>query len=368
MSRMQDARRSSLAAAPHIQGKLSTRRMIWSVVICLLPAGAWGVSVFGMRAAGVLAVSVGSALVCELAAGALARRFSLADGSAFLTGLLVGFLMPPGVPLYVPAAASAFAILIVKQSFGGLGKNWMNPALAGWAFALFSWNESMSHFSIPWAAGGAPAALTPLAAVVSTLADPSGPRSGPFTVLNSRGYPFSAWDASVVSFINDRILSPLGAALPKGSMDLFVGSVAGPIGTVSALFLLGGAAYLISRRIVRWEIPASYIACFALLTWIFGGVRYGQGFFSGDIPFNVLTGGFLLGAFYMAPDPVTSPLRFTGRMLYGLLIGLFAFLLRFYGSQTEGVCLSILLMNCAVPLIDSLARSIGPRREPGRAA
>lgn len=353
-------------AAPHISAGLTTRTMIWSTVACLLPAGVWGVASFGMSAALVLAVSVASAVACEAAASALARRFSITDGSAVLTGILIGFLMPPGVPLYVPAAASAFAILVVKQSFGGLGKNWMNPALAGWAFALFSWTESMSRFTLP--RGPASASLTPLAAVMSSLADPRRPRTGPFAILTARGYPESPWDESAVSFINAHILGPLGLSLPPGSMDLLVGNVAGPIGAVSAFFLAAGALYLLCRRIVRWEVPAGYVLTFSLLIWIFGGARFGQGFFSGDVAFNLLTGGFLLGALYMAPDPVTSPLTRGGRLVYGVLTGMLAFLLRSYGSMAEGACLSILIMNCAVPLIDLINRGGRARREQGRAA
>jgi electron transport complex protein RnfD len=343
--------------------------MIWSVAASLLPAGAWGVFVFGPSAFAVMAVSVGSALISELLTGLLARRFTLLDGSAFLTGLLVGCLMPPGVPLFVPAAASVFAILVVKESFGGLGKNWMNPAIAGRVFVLFSWRQAMGRFAAPGLFPVAHAgASTPLASVLAALADPSGPRGDPFEILRAQGYPFSSIDSSVVEWLNAHLLGPFGISAPRGCVDLLLGNVAGPIGEISPLLLLAGAVFLLARRVIRWEIPAAYLITFVALTWTLGGISSGQGLFSGDILFHLLAGGIILGAFFMASDPVTSPLSFRARMTYAACLGALTFLLRFYGSLAEGVSLAIIVMNCGVPLLDSLFRPGAAIRAAGGGA
>jgi electron transport complex protein RnfD len=336
--------------------------MTWLVTLCLLPAAGWGVFLFGLPAVLVLAASVGAAVTAELLSSLLFRRFSLGDGSAFLTGLLIGLLMPPGVPLYVPGAASVFAILVVKQSFGGLGRNWMNPALGGLVFALLSWGGAMTRWA---AARGAPVspALPPLEALRSALAATGAASGSPLAVLEKAGYPFSAVDAAVVSWINAHLLVPLGTAMPPGAFDLLTGHVTGRIGEVSAPLLLAGAGFLLARRIVRWEVPVLYIATFGVLAGIFGGLSTGQGWLAGGPGFHILSGSLILGAFFMAGDPVTSPLTPTGRRIYGIGLGILTFLLRFYGSLGDGVAVAILLGNCAVPLLDRLVR----RRVPASA-
>lgn len=353
--------RLTLSPAPHLGAPTSTARMTWLVSLSLIPASVWGAFLFGLPAVRVIATSLCAALISELASSALFRRFTLADGSAFLTGLLVGLLMPAGVPLYVPAAAAAFGILVVKQSFGGLGRNWMNPALGGVVFALLSWSSAMTRWTAVGNASISAVAMPPLEALRSSMTA-SGATGRPLDILSSHGYVFSSLDGRIVSWLNAHILSPFHAALAGGSFDILVGYVPGRIGEVSAPLLLLGAAFLLSRRIVRWQAPVAYVATFTLLAWVFGGLAGGQGWFSGAPLFHILSGSLILSAFFMAGDPVTSPLASTGRWIYGIGLGLLTFLLRFYGSLGDGVAVSILLGNCAVPLLDMLLRQRAPAR------
>jgi electron transport complex protein RnfD len=303
-----------VGASPHIHALSSTRLVMWTVVACLVPAGAWGVFVFGLSALGVIVVSVVSALACEAVITGLRGRISIGDGSAFLTGLLVAYNMPPGVPGFIPAAASAFAILVVKQTFGGLGRNWMNPALAGRVFAMFCWTPQMTSFFMP---GG-------FAADAVTSATPLGDK--------------------VVGFLS------------HGSyFDLFIGNIPGCIGEVSKLLLIVGAIVLFATRIISWEIPLSYIATFSLLIWIFGGPK-GSGLYTGDVLFHVLSGGLILGAFFMATDPVTSPLTSKGMLVFGFGCGFLTFFIRTFGSYPEGVSLAIIIMDITVPLINKFTK------------
>ncbi len=338
--------------APHVRKGASTPELIWSAALCLLPAAAWGIVVFGAPAGFVLLASIGSALVCEALTTVRRRKFTLLDGSAFLTGLMVGCLLPSGAPIHVAAAASAFAIVVVKQTFGGLGRNWMNPALAGIVFARVSWGEAfVVPVSIRWSGYG----LAPLDALAAELSSPGAGGRGALEALAASGSPVSAVDGRVVGWLNAR-LAPLGVDLPPGAFDLLAGIRAGGIGEIAVLLLVAGGAILAARRIIRWQLPAVYLATFAVLSWVFGGLGAGRGFFTGDVVFHLLAGSLLLVSFFMATDPVTSPLTPAGTIAYGLGLGAATFLLRFYGSMPDGAPLAVILMNCAVPLIDRYAR------------
>ena len=355
----------TVSPAPHVGGLASTGRLNWSVACCLVPAAAWGVFVFGLAALRVLGVSLGASLAAELLTSLAWRRVTLADGSAAVTGLLVGMLMPPGVPLYVPAVASVFAIIIVKQSFGGLGRNWMNPALGGVVFVLFSWPNAMNSWLPARGVAASAGILPPLGALRGALSGAQSAHGGALAVLGARSYPWSTADGRVVAWINAHILSLVGWSLPGGAFDMLVGNISGRIGEVSIPLLLLGAAYLMGRRVIRWQVPVTYLVTFCVAAQVFGGLPMGRGWAAGGALFQLFSGSLVLGAFFMATDPVTSPLTGRGKLLYGLCLGVLSFFLRYFGTVGDGVPLAIVLGNCLVPLIDKLTQ---PRvGSPGKA-
>jgi electron transport complex protein RnfD len=282
------------------------------------------------------------------------NRRALFDGSAVLTGLLIGMNMPPEIPFHIPIVASVFAIAVVKWTFGGLGSNWMNPALAGRVFVFFSWTGEMTSWkmpaTLPVADAGSSATL--LGAVKSGVISTGNDIGQPASYLSRINYPRSSTDVSVTGWLNDNVLEGLGITLPGGYVDPFVGNIPGCIGEVSALLLMLGAVYLFAKRIITWEIPTSFFLSFGILTWVFGGTVYGTGFFTGDVLFHVLAGGFMLGLFYMATDMVTSPMTTKGMLIFGAGVGILTFLIRFYGSFPEGVSLAIIVMNIFTPIIN----------------
>lgn len=345
-----------VASSPQFHDRATTANIMWLVSACLLPASAWGVYVFGLGALWIQLASVLTAVLAEFLIGKLLGRFTLSDGSAVLTGLLVGMNMPPAVPIGIAVVATLFAIVVVKWTFGGLGTNWMNPALAGRVFVFFSWTGEMTRWVPPrtWEIADATTSATLLSHVKTGLLQ-SGPR--PLSELMA-SYPTTAGDSVVTAWLNQHLFSPLGARLPEGYFDAFVGNIPGSIGEVSALLLLVGSIVLVGAGIVTWHIPTSYFASFAFLVWVFGGVRHGAGYFSGDVLFHVITGGFMLGLFYMSTDMVTSPMTSSGMLAFGAGVGFLTFLIRIFGSFPEGVSLAILVMNIFVPLIN---RATKPR-------
>ncbi len=350
-----------ITGSPQFYDESSTVNIIWSVVFCLLPAAGWGVYSFGYPAAAVLAVSVGTSLAVEGLVAAASRRFTLWDGSAFLTGLLLGMTMPPSVPLHIPAAAALFAVGVVKWTFGGLGRNWMNPALAGRVFAFFSWTGPMSTYTAPVTLRGVDgvSAATPLGFLKSIMVDHSGSARTAMEALSQNGFPRSLADGMITDWLNAKVLEPIGISLPQGYVDLFIGNTAGSLGETSALLLLAGTIFLIGRKVVTWHVPVSYFGSFGLLVFVFGGLRFDGDFFTGDVLFHLFSGGLMLGVFYMATDTVTSPLTKSGMLIYGTGAGLLTFLIRHYGAFPEGVALAIIFMNVFVPLIN---RHTGPSR------
>jgi H+/Na+-translocating ferredoxin:NAD+ oxidoreductase subunit D len=346
----------AVSPAPHVTWVASSARLSWTVAFCLLPAAAWGVFLFGMPAFLVLIVAAGTALAAELLTSLPRRAVTIGDGSAAVTGLLVGMLMPPGVPLYVPAAACAFGIIVVKQSFGGLGRNWMNPALGGTVIALLSWGNAMSRWLPIRGAAGGTAAVAPLTALRGALASGTAPRGGALAMLGASGYQWSSIDGRVVGWINGNVLSPLGGSLPRGTFDLMVGNIPGSIGAISVPLLLLGAAILLARRVIRWQVPVAYLATFCVAAQVFGGLPAGRGWIAGGMLFQLFSGSLVLGAFFMATDPVTSPLTRRGKLIYGACLGILTFFLRYFGSLGDGVALAILLGNSLSPLIDRLTQ------------
>lgn len=301
-----------VSSSPHIHTRESVSRIMWLVSLSLLPAGAAGVYIFGLRALWIILVGIASAVGTEWLCSRLMRRpSSISDGSAFLTGLLLAYNVGAGVPLWIPAVGSFVAILIGKMVFGGLGRNIFNPALVGRAFLMASWPVYMTAFTRPFSYDALTQA-TPLA-------------------LLKDGYALDN-----LSYI-----------------DLLLGRRGGCIGEVCAVALLGGALFLFILGYISWHIPVSFIATTGLFMFIFGGR---SGLFSGDWIFHVLSGGLLLGAFFMATDYVTSPLSRKAQLIFGAGCGIITGVIRVWGGYPEGVSYAILMMNACVPLIDRYVR------------
>ncbi|MDD4938881.1 MAG: RnfABCDGE type electron transport complex subunit D [Candidatus Omnitrophica bacterium] len=298
--------------SPHLHNNESVSKIMWIVGISLIPAGAAGVIIFGLNALTVMILGILSALVTEWLMQLLAkRRITILDGSAFLTGLLLAYNLPPGVPLWLPAAGSFFAIAIGKQVFGGLGQNIFNPALVGRVFLMASWPKYMTTFTKP----------LNFDAVTSAT---------PLAVLRESG---------VIENIS--------------YLDLFLGRRGGCIGEVCILALVAGALFLFWKGYISWHIPVTYTAVFAAFVYAFGG----DGLFRGDWFFHILTGGLILGAFFMATDYVTSPLTRKGQVIFGAGCGILTAVIRLWGGYPEGVSYAILMMNAATPIIDRFTRN-----------
>jgi electron transport complex protein RnfD len=317
-----------VGGAPFIHEGNSTAGASWLTIAALAPSLAWGCLVLGLRSLAVVGVAIFAAVVADLLQSASRRRVELGDGTAVLTGLMIGFSMPATVPVAIPAAASLFAILVVKGAFGGLGNNWMNPALAGVSFAWLNWPGAMTATGIPADSGpGGAAALA---------------------LFRDRGFP----DSGLTSYLNNYFFSPLGATLPDGYLGLVFGFRNGGIGELSGLLLLAASSILVARRIVRWQIPLSIFLSFAALEWTFGGLARGNALWSGDVLGSVFSGSFLLVALFMATDPVTSPSRRIQMCIYGAGIGFLTFALRIYGPRPEAMAFAVIMANCFVPLME----------------
>lgn len=329
-----------MGPSPHFYGEDSIPVIMWSVVAALLPALFVAVLNFGWYALILVVVSVASAVGTE----ALCQRIrgvpvTISDGSAVVTGLLLAFVIPPNVPIYVPIAGSAFAIGIAKHAFGGLGCNIWNPALAGRAFLLAAYSGYIVMAKWP---------MLDRMLVGSIMGPDAITRATPCAVLK----------ATPLAFFDHYSL-----------MDLFVGRIPGSIGETSALALIAGGIFLIARGYVNWRLPISYIATVMVLVVLLplpdgsgGTLAIWQGGAGADPAALVarslahaLSGGLMLGAFFMATDMVTSPLTSRGQAYYGVGCGALVALIRLYGGYPEGVCYSILIMNTAVWLIERLA-------------
>lgn len=338
-----------VSCSPHVHSSLDTVSAMRDVIIALTPAALWGVYQFGLSALITLLLSIGSSVACEAVLNKISKESTLFDLSAIVTGLLIGMNMPPHVPFFVPILASIFAIFITKWTFGGLGCNWMNPALAGRVFVFFSFTKLMSGFSTPRALTTVDATST--ATVLSTIKTSiSASATGTNEVLlREASMPLTSFAEKV----------GVGLNINPYAVDAFFGSLSGCIGEVSAFLLIIGAIYLICRKIITWHIPVVYLGSFAILTWIFGGIPSGFGAFKGEILLPLFSGGLMLGALFMATDWVTSPTTVKGQIIYAIGCGFFTFLIRSFGSLPEGTSLAILLMNIVTP---TLERYIKPKK------
>ena len=293
---------------------------MWSVSASLLPAAVMGSYFFGPRAVITVALCILSAVLSEhIFQKALNKKTTIGDGSAFLTGLLLSLNLPPSVPFYIPVIGSFIAIIITKQLFGGLGYNIFNPAFIGRAFLLISFPKLMTIWSKPTAA------LILLDA--RTTATPLGilKEEGPAKLIEVFGNKMNLYS------------------------QLFVGHRAGSIGETSVIALLIGAAFLMYKKYITWHIPLSFLGTAALIAWVFGAKG---ALFAGDPLLHLMSGGMILGAFFMATDYVTSPSLQSGQIVFGIGCGFLTMLIRLKGGYPEGVMFAVLIMNCFAPLID----------------
>lgn len=292
----------NVSSSPHVRSRVTTQNLMLDVAIAMLPASVYGVYQFGIKAALILLVSVLSCILSEYLFEVLMKNpVTVSDGSALVTGMILGLNMPPAIPLWIPFLGGVFAIIVVKQLYGGLGQNFMNPALAARCFLLISFAGKMTDFTYSDGVAGA----TPLAA--------------------------------------------LKAGQDVDLMSMFIGKISGTIGEVSVIALLLGAAYLLFKKVISIRIPGAYLLTVAIFVFVFGRQ---------DIVY-VLTqlcgGGLIFGAFFMATDYVTSPITPRGQLLFGVLLGVLTGLFRLFGGSAEGVSYAIIIGNILVPLIEKIS-------------
>ena len=310
-----------LASSPHLHGKDSTRSIMRDVVIAMIPTLIASAVLFGWRALAVVAVCVASALASEYLSRLVSKRpYSLGDFSAIVTGMLLGFNLPVSVPLWQAAFGSVVAIVVVKQMFGGIGCNFVNPALMGRIVLLVSFPTTMSSWSATTFAPDAVSSATPLASMAA------------------------------------------GGEMSYSLLDLFLGNHAGSLGETCVAALLLGLLYLLIRRVITLVIPTVFVGSVFLLSWLITG--------SAEIGlYQILSGGVMLGAIFMATDYTTSPVTRGGHLLFGLGCGVLTVLIRQYGALPEGVSFAIVIMNILTPLLDRLTmpRVLGAMRQKARA-
>lgn len=315
----------ALSSSPHVRAKDSTGSIMRDVCIALLPALIASVYFFGLRALTVTLVSILACVFFEWGYRRLRHLdCTIGDGSAVVTGMLLAFVCPPSVPYWALIIGDLFAIVLVKQLFGGIGKNIMNPALLARAF-LFSWPVIMTT----WVAPGT------RISVLSNFTDPA------------------ALDGLTAA---TPLAAMSGGALPGQSLlNQFIGNIGGCIGETSALLLLLGGVYLVVRKVITPRIPLSFIGTVAVLTFLFPRGNDNLTWMA----MQLCSGGLMLGAIFMATDYVTSPVTAWGQVIYGVGCGALTVLIRYFGSYNEGVSYAILIMNACAVLLDKVGR---PRR------
>ena len=313
----------TVSVSPHIRDDETISHIMWQVNAALLPAALFAVWWFGVPALINMLVGVVFAVLGEyLWQKGMHQPITAFDGSACITGLLLAMSMSPLLPPYMVAIGSLLAIVVAKQSMGGLGFNIFNPAHIGRAALMVSWPVAMTTWTKMADASGGVDAMT---------------SATPLNILKMQGY-----DALIATFGSQSDLY----------WNLFIGTRNGSLGETSTLLLLLGGLYLIWKGYVNWQVPVTMIATVAILTWIFGPA----GLFTGDPVFHVMAGGLMLGAFFMATDMVTIPMTIKGQLIFAVGAGALTVLIRLVGGYPEGVCYSLLLMNAVTPLIDRFCK------------
>nr|WP_317361090.1 RnfABCDGE type electron transport complex subunit D [uncultured Blautia sp.] len=298
-----------VSSSPHVRSKVNTSSIMLTVLIALLPSALFGVYNFGPHALMLILVSIAVCVATEAVYEKIIhKKLTIQDYSAAVTGLLLALNLPPSAPWWIAVIGGVFAILVVKQLFGGLGQNIMNPALGARCFLLISFTGRMTNFAVPSGAWG-------------NIAD---------TV--SGATPLAALKAGEsVNWVN-----------------LFFGNIQGTIGETSALAILIGAAILLAKGIIDFRIPLTYIGSFAIFVLLFGG----HGFDLNYLLCHLFGGGLMLGAWFMATDYVTTPITKKGQLVYGVCLGIFTGLFRIFGGSAEGVSYAIIFCNLLVPIIE----------------
>lgn len=292
----------NVSASPHVRSRMTTSTIMFLVIVSLLPATGYGIWQFGFNAALLVAVCIASSVAAEFFYCLLIRKKSvISDLSAVVTGLLLALNLPPDTTWWMAVIGSVFAIVVVKMLFGGLGQNFMNPALGGRCFLVICFTARMTSFSLDGVTGA-----TPLAIIK---------------------------DGGAVNL-----------------MDMFIGRIPGTIGEVSTVALLAGAVFLIIMGIIDFRIPCAYLVSFV----IFMGLFSGNGWDPTYLAAQLCGGGLILGAFFMATDYVTSPITKTGRIIFGICCGLLTGCFRVLSSSAEGVSYAIIISNLLVPLIEKI--------------
>lgn len=303
----------NISSSPHVRAKDTTSRIMLYVIIALLPASIFGVYNFGLRALLLIAVCMATCVASEwIFEKIVHKKSTIKDFSAALTGLLLALNLPYTLPIWQAVLGSVFAIVIVKMLFGGLGQNFMNPALGARCFLLISFASTMTSFTYDGVTGATPLALMRNGESVDT-------------------------------------------------MKMFLGTTAGTIGETSVIAILIGAVFLILMGVINLRIPATYIISFVVFLLLFSG----KGMDVNYIVAQLCGGGLMLGAFFMATDYVTSPITPKGQILYGIILGILTGLFRLFGANAEGVSFAIILSNLFVPMIEkyTIPRAFGVKKE-----
>lgn len=294
-------RKLKVSSNPHIRSKVTTNAIMMAVALALLPAAGFGIYNFGIRALLHILITVAATVLTEFLFGLYKKKLSITDLSAVVTGLLLALNLPVSAPLWIGALGGVFAILVVKMLFGGLGQNFMNPALAARCFLLISFPALMTNFACDAYTGA-----TPLAAL-------------------------KAGEAVNVT-------------------DMIIGRTAGTIGETSMVAIVAGACFLILLGVIDLRIPGSYIVSFAVFVLLFGGRGLDFQYLSAQLA----GGGLMLGAFFMATDYVTRPITARGQYVFGIFLGIMTGIFRIFGPGAEGVSYAIILGNLLVPLIEKV--------------
>ena len=304
-----------ISSSPHVRSKVSTSGIMGTVLLALLPAALFGIYNFGPHALLLILISMATCVATEAVyEHFMHKKLTIKDYSAAVTGVLLALNLPPSAPWWIPVIGGVFAVLVVKQLFGGLGQNFMNPALAARCFLLISFTGRMTNFAVPE----------------------------------------SAWGNVVDTVSGATPLAALKAGESVDIMSLFLGNVQGTIGETSALAILVGAAILLGTKVIDCRIPLTYIGTFAVFVLLFGG----HGFDINYLAAHLFGGGLMLGAWFMATDYVTTPITKKGQLVYGVCLGVFTGLFRIFGGSAEGVSYAIIFCNLLVPLIERVTMPV----------